>query len=108
MITQKIKPLSINACWRGRRFKTPEYKSYEKELLYTLPQLTVPKNTPLRLKLEVGFSNNGSDLSNTLKAFEDILQKKYGFNDKWIYEINMIKKITEKGSEYISFSITED
>jgi hypothetical protein len=24
-----IKPLSVNKAWQGKRFKSPEYKSYE-------------------------------------------------------------------------------
>jgi len=31
-----IKPLSVNEAWRGRRFKTPEYRKYERDIL-TLP-----------------------------------------------------------------------
>ena len=27
-----IKPISINKCFQGRRFKTPEYKQYERDL----------------------------------------------------------------------------
>ena len=39
----KIKPLSINECFKGRRFKTDKYKRYERELLLILPALKVPK-----------------------------------------------------------------
>ena len=39
----EIKPLSINKCFQGRRFKTNDYKNYEKELLLKLPKL--PKVT---------------------------------------------------------------
>ena len=28
-----IKPLSVNQAWAGRRFKTPKYKAFEKEML---------------------------------------------------------------------------
>ena len=34
----EIRPLSVNACWQGRRFKTPEYKAYEEEMLLRLPK----------------------------------------------------------------------
>ena len=32
----EIKPLSVNECWQGKRFKTKAYTAYEKELLYRL------------------------------------------------------------------------
>lgn len=99
-----IKPLSVNEAWQGQRFKTKKYSAYEQELLYTLPKIKVPE-PPFKLIMEVGFSNKGSDLSNVIKLFEDILQKKYGFNDKDIYEISMKKNIVKKGQEYISFEI---
>lgn len=106
-IFKKIKPLSVNECWQGKRFKTNAYKRYEQELLYTLPKLNISKNTPLKLELEIGFSNKNSDLSNIIKPFEDILCKKYGIDDRWNFEINMKKKIVKKGEEYIEFSIID-
>lgn len=106
-IYKKIKPLSINKAFQGRRFKTAEYKNYEAELLYTLPTLNIPKNTKLCLEIEVGFSNKMSDLSNILKPFEDILCKKYDLDDKWNYKIILNKKIVEKGNDYLKFSFTD-
>lgn len=106
-ITRQIKLLSVNECWCGRRFKTPAYKAYEAELLYTLPKRHISKDTPLKLEIEAGFSSKNSDLSNIIKPFEDILCKKYGIDDRWNFEINMKKKIVKKGEEYIKFSITD-
>ena len=100
----EIKPLSVNKAWQGRRFKTPEYKAYETELLYKLPNFEIGK-AELRLIIEVGFSNKSSDLDNICKPFQDILQKKLRFNDSQIYQLIMIKKIVKKGSEYIEFKI---
>jgi len=101
----KIKPLSVNKCFQGRRFKTPTYKAYETELLYKLPHLNIKPKTPLRLTIIVGFSNRKSDLDNICKPFQDILQKKYGFNDDMIYQLIMLKKIVKRGHEYIKFRI---
>ena len=42
-IKYKIKPLSVNKAWAGKRFKTEDYKSYEKELLLALPKQEVPE-----------------------------------------------------------------
>ena len=100
-----IKPLSVNECFQGRRFKTPKYKSYEKHLLLLLKPLEVPKGQ-LKLNITFGLSSKLSDIDNPLKAFIDILQKKYLFNDRDIFELNIKKDLVPKGYEYIDFKIT--
>lgn len=101
-----IKPLTVNQCWQGKRFKTPEYKAYEKELLFKLKKMQIPKGK-LSIFIQAGLSNSNADIDNIAKPFIDILQKKYGFNDNRIYEINMIKDIVPRGTEYIDFYINE-
>jgi len=103
----QIKPLSVNQCWAGKRFKTPEYKQYEKDVLIQLPKLDIPKDVDLYLRLEIGFSNKASDLDNVAKPFIDILQKKYDFNDCRIYLLIITKYIVKKGKEYIEFDLNE-
>ncbi len=103
----KIKPLSINECFKGRRFKTDSYKIYEKTLLLLLPKLNIPKGIKLHLTIIVGYSSSGSDLDNCCKPFQDILSKNYSFNDNQIYKLSMIKEIVKKGNEYIDFDIQE-
>jgi len=104
MINIQIKPLSVNHAYRGRRFKTPEYKSYEKELSFLLPKMTVPKGK-LQVYYRFGFSNKRSDVDNPVKVFTDILQATYGFNDKQIYKMVVEKIDVEKGDEFITFDI---
>ena len=104
----KIKPLSINECWKTakktRLQKTELYTNYQTELLYKLPRLDLPEK-PLKITLEFGFSNKASDIDNPVKPFLDTLQEKYKFNDKDIYYLIVAKKIVEKGNEYIDFKI---
>lgn len=102
-----IKPISINKCFQGKRYKTPEYKKYENDILFLLPKLNIPKGIKLKLSLTVGYSSKGSDLDNVCKPFQDILSKKYGFNDNQIYELHMFKNIVDKGNEYIAFEFAE-
>lgn len=102
--TVKIKPLSANKLWQGRRFKTQEYKSYREELLCLLPNIEVPK-TNIKLILEFGVSTPLADVDNLIKGFGDSLQDKYGFNDREITMIVATKKVVKKGDEYISFKI---
>lgn len=56
------------------------------------------------LHIEFGFSNKASDLDNPVKPILDILQKKYGFNDRDIYELHIKKTIVPKGNEYITIN----
>jgi len=98
-----IKALSINVAWAGRRFKTPLYKNYEEELLYKLPAIDIPEGK-LEAHYIFGFSSKNADLDNPVKLFTDVLQKKYGFNDKRIYKMVIEKVDVKKGEEFISFN----
>jgi len=99
-----IKPLSVNQCWQGKRFKTPKYKSYEKELLYRLSAMDIPEGK-LKVSLVFGLSSKLADIDNPVKAFIDVLQKKYDFNDRDIYEMELKKIDVKKGKEFIEYDI---
>jgi len=102
----KIKPLSINECWKGRRFRTDKYKQYERELLYLLPALKVPKGK-LEIYFKWGFSSKLADWDNPIKAFQDILQVRYNFNDRDVFKATVEKEIVKKGCEFVEFKISE-
>lgn len=104
MIKIKIKPISVNDAWRGRRFKTDKYKMFELELGYLLPRLEVP-NAKLSVTYHFGLSNKKSDGDNCIKQFQDILTKKYGFDDSMIYKWDIQKFDVKKDEEFISFKI---
>jgi len=101
-----IKPLSINEAFQGRRFRTQKYKQYEKEFLLLLPKINIPSGK-LHVNYVVGYSNSQADLDNFVKLCTDLLQKKYGFNDKMIYRMEIDKVITKKGEEFIDFEIKQ-
>jgi len=101
-----IKPLTANRAWRGRKYKTPEYEQYQKEVFYLLPNIEVPEG-----KLEVhyifGLSSKNADYDNCIKQFQDILSETYRFNDKQIYKATIEKRDVKKGEEFIAFRILE-
>jgi Holliday junction resolvase RusA-like endonuclease len=103
----EIKPLSVNEAWQGRRFKSDKYKKFQRDVLLLLPKTKESFSGMLRIDLFFGFSNVLSDLDNPIKMTLDILQKKYGFNDKNIFELNVRKCKTEKGKEFISIQIND-
>lgn len=59
----------------------------------------------LHITIERWFSSKASDIDNPTKAMLDILQKKYQFNDKSIFEMVLKKRIVPKWDEYIKFDI---
>ena len=107
IININVKPLSINKCWAGRRFKTPEYKQYESALLNLLPDIEIQYKERLSIEIDFGFSNSASDIDNPLKPILDILQKRFGFNDRDVYELKVKKKLTKKKEEYILIKIKD-
>lgn len=101
--TIDYKPLSVNEAWQGKRFKTDKYKKYERDLLFILPKINIGNITGIYL--EFGLSSLLADFDNPVKPFVDILQKKYGFNDRDINTATIKKIIMPKGKEYIKFRL---
>ncbi|WP_237133789.1 hypothetical protein [Pseudohongiella sp. O18] len=106
MHTVSIKPMSVNEAWQGRRFKTPQYKSYAHALSMLLPATIALPAGPLQVEYEFGVSNMQADYDNPIKPFQDVLQAKYGFNDSRISQAVVRKVKTAKGQEYIKFAIS--
>jgi len=99
IINLNIKPLSVNKAWQGKRFKTPEYKKYEIQVLRLLPDIEIKEFK--RLKITYGFSNMMSDIDNPTKLVLDLLQKKYNVNDRDLIYLVLHKEKTKKGEEFI-------
>ena len=64
-------------------------------------------NPPYVVNIQFSFSSLASDVDNPTKPFLDILQKKYGINDKHIVKLILEKVHVKKGDECILFSIEE-
>ena len=103
IINLKIKPLSVNKAWQGKRFKTSEYKKYEIQMLRMLPDMEI--NEFKQLKITYGFSNMMSDIDNPTKLVLDILQKRYNVNDRDLIYLVLHKVKTKKGEEFIKIEL---
>ena len=103
----QLKPLSVNEAWQGRRFKTDKYKKWQKDLLLMLPSLKIDFKGCLKVDFVFGFSSCASDIDNPLKPLIDTLQKKYGFDDKQIKELNVKKELVKRGNEFMEIKINE-
>lgn len=105
LVSINVKPLSVNKVWQGKRFKTEEYNKYENILISNLPDIVVPKGN-LEIFFQFGFSNPLSDWDNPVKPIQDVLQKRYNFNDKMIKRATVEIEDVAKGREYIVFKIS--
>jgi Holliday junction resolvase RusA-like endonuclease len=107
MIQFKIneKPLSINGAFLGRKVKSAQYREHEKTMLIRMPPGKIETDQMLRVELFFGFSSKASDIDNCVKVTLDLAQKKYGFNDKMVFELNVRKCIVKKGEEFIQMGI---
>lgn len=104
MIEIPIKPLSVNEAFKGKRFKTQKYDTFIKSMSILLPKINLPQ-APYSMNIVLGYSSRASDIDNGLKSLLDCLVKKYGFDDREIYQMNVKKEIVKKGSEFIKFEI---
>ena len=104
-VIEQIKPLSVNEAWQGKRFKTDSYKAYERVLLSVLPDVELP-DPPYEIYFKFGFSSPLSDWDNPIKPLQDVLQKRYGFNDKLIKRAIVDVVDVKRGGEFFEFKIT--
>lgn len=101
-----IKPLTVNKAWQGRRFKTKDYKQYERDIKRVLKRGRLYTG---RLSVGIRFfirRYTVSDVDNFLKPLLDILTKlDYWVDDRQIKKIT-IEKFKSK-EEYIEVEINE-
>jgi len=104
--TLQIKPLSVNECFKGKRYRTIKYDVFIRNCLLMLPKtILIPDQNNIKLAIEFGFSSKASDIDNCCKSFIDCLVKKYKVDDRYIQELHVFKSIVKKGEEYIRFKI---
>jgi len=76
-------------------------------MMFVLPKLKVKFKGELKVIIHYGFSSKLSDIDNPTKLVLDVLCKKYGFDDRQIFELNQTKEIVKKGKDFISINIEE-
>lgn len=107
MIEIRIKPLSTNKAWKGRRFPSKEYNQFKQDIHYLLPSEYLVPDGKLAVRYVFGVSSKLFDFDNAIKQFQDCLCTKYDFNDRRIYRAVIEKIDMPKGQEFISFSISK-
>lgn len=103
-----FKAISTNGLYAGKKRRSWTYTKYRQEVTEYLSMnysKRVKLEPPLILDMEVGFSSPLSDASNSVKGIEDIVSEYFGFNDRHIYELHVIKYLVDKGDEFMKIKI---
>lgn len=101
-----IKPLSVNQGYTGRKFKTKAHRAWKSEVNSLLPEMKIDKHDFYRIEFTFGLSSEVSDYDNCIKFIQDLIAKKYKFNDKKIHKAIIDIHIVSKGHEYIKFKVS--
>lgn len=92
-----IKPISINACFQGRRFRTGEFKRWQRAVIHKLPK---GKENSENIKITIIICLKcplRSDLDNYAKPIIDCCVKAGLIkDDRYICEIKMLKIRSKK------------
>ena len=72
--------------------------------MFLLPKMELPP-PPYEIYFKFGFSSASSDWDNCVKCTQDILSKKYRFNDKLIKRGVVETEQVSRGQEYFIFEI---
>jgi len=97
----KIKPISVNKIWQGRRFKTKAYSDFITEALYKMPKRKKLEGKQLGVFFDIFCKQaTRSDLDNFLKPAIDLLvRNEWIEDDRFIYFIQAQKFLVKEASE---------
>ena len=101
-----LKPISINRAYNGRMKATDALKAFKLNCRMLLPPSPgCDVSGRIRISFLFGFSNPAQDIDSPIKACQDALESKYGFNDRQVYELAARKVVVKKGDEFWGFQI---
>lgn len=87
--------MSVNRAWQGRRFKTPEYHDYEREVSLLLPRGHVGGMVEIFYTFHLKHHKT-TDASNLIKLLEDVMVKKGLIeDDRFVYKFHVEKRPAE-------------
>src|SRR3990167_7810284 len=97
MIVISVKPISVNECWQGRRFKTKKYDKFIIDMLRVMPKKEmITGSIKLEIKLHLKSLLRG-DIDNFIKPLVDCIVKKGWIEDDRFIMLLEVEKI--KSSE---------
>lgn len=92
-----IKPISINSCFQGRRFRTTTFKKWQEAVIYSLPKAVSDKKS-IAITIYLYLKNPlRSDIDNYIKPIIDCIVKRGIIrDDRYIKYLEVIKKQNKK------------
>lgn len=92
-----IKPISINAAFQGRRFKSADCLKFERDFALLLPNIKTIEGDVI-ISIHFYLVNYAiTDVSNLVKILEDVLVKKGIIeDDRKVVELHLIKSKAKK------------
>lgn len=105
----EIKPISINSCWQGRRFKTKEYAEWRKESMYLIKKLkpeTVDAVCTVQLTFHCSKNFKRVDIDNMIKPALDSIVDSGAIKDDRFIEKLVVDKVKDK-KDFWEFSVEE-
>lgn len=103
----KIKPLSVNDAWQGKRYRSYKYEKYRNLILNSLKGRHEKISGKLFVFYEFGFSSSSSDIDNPVKCIQDVVFEHYGINDNRVYFSMQKKTLVKQGEEFVKINIIE-
>ena len=104
MQTIVIKPISVNACWQGRRFKTEAYRSWRDEACLCLKRHDCAQKGNIQLHIRFYLKRSNSDIDNCVKPFLDALTEA-GIIEDDRYITKLIVEKIKSDEEKIEYEI---
>lgn len=88
-----IKPISVNSCFQGRRFRTTAFKKWQEAVILSLDKIGKKYNGECKMEIYLYFKYPlKMDADNFSKAIIDCVVKKGIIkDDRYIFDLRIIK-----------------
>ena len=102
----KIKTVSTNAMYRGRRYKSKEARQFEQDIALLLAAKARHKLPDGELVVHYRFgTSRRKDTDNNIKLLQDAICKHYGIDDARFAAHTAVRVPVKKGEDFVTFCI---
>lgn len=110
MFKLRIKPISVNEMYKGRKFRTKKCHLFKEQMALHLRDLDLPKLLPKEefFMIYRFYTSSQNDVDNLIKATQDSICTSLGTDDRYISGLFVRKIKVKKGEERIEFDVFKD
>ena len=102
-----IKPMSVNRCWQGRRFRTPEFRQWQRDVQTLLTQYNGARFGKEGIEVSIIFYERypiRGDIDNKVKPILDCLVEAGIIgDDRYIFKLIIEKEKADQ--DFFTFNI---